>query len=497
MRHINLANSIYLVSTVWLASACVQDSMHDVGTGEQALQDPQGTYLLGPQAESLAGAVAGEYVSVNGTAMIGTPLRVVESRLQKYLVHAGWSDVTPQDLPLQFQTRGGDDLEFTSMSTDDFMHEHLWGTQAHTYQITNLATGASICIDRAWLVPGTLTTTGDYTYDPAGIMFTLACSGTVVAKCINQWGYAPWEDPERFHACTRMGRADYAGDGKAHTVDGTMIDIHDDKINADYPSPSDPNSSWPFASSPLQLPPAGQSPEYYFEAAWRPDGAYCMSRARWSTLAPGGPYNDTQLDPRFNLNIKYCDDIFSYQCESNNENCRFYSSEGTGTGIFLFNNSQINDRGLWQWRNIDENSLTTAVRGHCDGVAGQSVEPATGFDRATYLGSVLTQPEAGTIPLYSWRNRDRWVTSTADPPLWATEIQEEGHIFAQQSDARQFLGHMLDYGARAVELRRIQDPMTSRWETTTEEPPAGATVETLGWIIVHRAHYMNAPECTI
>jgi hypothetical protein len=59
---------------------------------------------------------------------------------------------------------------------------------------------------------------------------TFGCTNGALAKCV-RFGYKPWKTVKGtslrdFHqACTRMVRADYCGDGKGHTRDGTLINI--------------------------------------------------------------------------------------------------------------------------------------------------------------------------------------------------------------------------------------------------------------------------------
>ena len=102
--------------------------------------------------------------------------------------------------------------------------------------------------------------------------FTFACTSGVIAKCY-RWGYRPWvagygqADLVDYHqTCTRMARADYCGDGTPHTREGTMINIWDR-----LPAPG------PIQAHGGLLPPLGM----LFEAGWSPDGAVCLSRARW------------------------------------------------------------------------------------------------------------------------------------------------------------------------------------------------------------------------
>jgi hypothetical protein len=91
----------------------------------------------------------------------------------------------------------------------------------------------------------------------------LVCSSGAVGKCV-RFGYPPPENDtpnsglaERLHeACVRMFRADYGGDGKSGTRDGTMIRICD--LYGIHPCSAD-------------MP---------IEAAWSTDGAVCVAKAR-------------------------------------------------------------------------------------------------------------------------------------------------------------------------------------------------------------------------
>jgi hypothetical protein len=61
-------------------------------------------------------------------------------------------------------------------------------------------------------------------------------------------------------ACVRMLRADYCGDGRSWTRDGTLIDIWDDDG--------------------IQKPDTLADPTFSFEAGWGPEGAVCVARTR-------------------------------------------------------------------------------------------------------------------------------------------------------------------------------------------------------------------------
>jgi hypothetical protein len=103
-------------------------------------------------------------------------------------------------------------------------------------------------------------------------MFTFACEGSVVQKCVDA-GYKPWgtatecdgdtcaERPlkEAHQACTRMMRADYCGDGAPHTIEHTLINLWDA-----FSIQEEADSS------------------FSFEAEWASGGASCINHPRWT-----------------------------------------------------------------------------------------------------------------------------------------------------------------------------------------------------------------------
>ncbi len=97
-------------------------------------------------------------------------------------------------------------------------------------------------------------------------VITFACTNSPLAKCV-RWGYKPWKTVSgvslRDHhlACVRMTRADYCGDGRPHTRDGTLIDVYDR----------------------LGIQKRVEQPDMMFEAAWGPGGATYVARPRIGT----------------------------------------------------------------------------------------------------------------------------------------------------------------------------------------------------------------------
>ena len=102
---------------------------------------------------------------------------------------------------------------------------------------------------------------------PGTGMTTFACTSGAIGKCI-RFGYKPWKTHRGislrpYHAaCMRMVRADYCGDGRAHTLDGTWIDIWD--------------------GLGIQRRDQHREQPEVFEAAWSPGGAAYLNVPRWS-----------------------------------------------------------------------------------------------------------------------------------------------------------------------------------------------------------------------
>lgn len=126
----------------------------------------------------------------------------------------------------------------------------------------NLCTPDAENVAKAIPLSGSWDDTGSY-IESSDIM-TFGCTNGVLAKCV-RFGYKPWKNLQGkslrdYHqACTRMVRADYCGNGKSHTQEGTLIDVYD-VLGIQKPTPNN---------------------GMVFEAAWQPDGAICINRPRW------------------------------------------------------------------------------------------------------------------------------------------------------------------------------------------------------------------------
>lgn len=111
---------------------------------------------------------------------------------------------------------------------------------------------------------------------------TFGARGFVLAKCV-ELGYRPWgEVPRDLHrACVRMLRADYCGDGRTWTADGTLLNVYDasgiQARESSSPYPGDPTWQWSM------------------EAEWTQDGAVCLDDYRIQHAADALPACATGL----------------------------------------------------------------------------------------------------------------------------------------------------------------------------------------------------------
>ncbi|HVV88612.1 MAG TPA: ADYC domain-containing protein [Kofleriaceae bacterium] len=119
-------------------------------------------------------------------------------------------------------------------------------------------------------VPGAWTTVlGDTAHYTAGAgLFTWACRGKSIAKCV-EMGYRSWRGyGDQLASCVRLLRGDYCGNGTPYTVDGTLLNLYDDVgVQVD-------TEAW--------------KPE----AEWGPNGAVCVNKynaARFKLVAAHDP----------------------------------------------------------------------------------------------------------------------------------------------------------------------------------------------------------------
>lgn len=128
--------------------------------------------------------------------------------------------------------------------------------------------------------------------------FTFSCVNAALGACL-LWGYRSWArqteclssgDPAdcteqdlfyAHHACSRLARADYCGNGMSHTVSGTAVAAYDAFGLRQRPEVSG----------------------FGLEADWRADGAHCVRFTRFRKADP-------MQNPEFATDVDY----LAYQC---------------------------------------------------------------------------------------------------------------------------------------------------------------------------------------
>lgn len=245
--------------------------------------------------------------------------------------------------------------------------------------------------NRALPMAGTFSADG--LHSPSAAEFSFACNSGVAVKCAN-WGYKPWAGWDRHQACTRMGRADYCGDGVSHTFEGTPIDLYD------------------------PVPINSRTGGWDFEAGWLSGnrGALCLSKLRWQTLPPGGPCPAQLPDPRESDRGHYCED--------------YSLAQMVMLGAKVFNDSGYYERGLYNWRSGSD--YYTTSEGYYGGSTDPSTPPAPGYVFARYEGVISRVYLTGTIPLVTWRDPstgDTLTTSGAAPAGYTVRVNREGFVY--------------------------------------------------------------------
>lgn len=104
---------------------------------------------------------------------------------------------------------------------------------------------------------------------PSETEYSIICTSGTIGKCV-LFGYLPWKRDregrslwEYHQTCSRLFRADYCGNGRPHTRDGTLIEVYD-RLGVQV------DTSLPGLS---------------FEAAWNEHGAVCLRKTRIPEIA--------------------------------------------------------------------------------------------------------------------------------------------------------------------------------------------------------------------
>jgi hypothetical protein len=236
-------------------------------------------------------------ISVNGTALAGISINgssvsVSVPGTNKVLSNQDLKGLTanitiPDPVtkqPVKYIFR----VDNVTLDTFNKNFKDVWLYQI-SYQVEGAQVWQSICKDYSGNPAPAIPLKGYYWNEVTGIRVDdansgiLACYEGAIGKCISA-GYRLWASAQQctgsgkskkctsiplkdhHQACTRMMRADYCGDGKSYTVNGTLLDIFD------------------YLQPPVQL----QEEKWQMEARWTPTGASCLTERRHEEIAfPG------------------------------------------------------------------------------------------------------------------------------------------------------------------------------------------------------------------
>lgn len=214
---------------------------------------------------------------IDGEAVRKAPAGVKAVRLEEGRLKT-WPDASSDvvGMVLQGADSEGNAVEVAicdaEPSADDpsveWYRVEAWNPVAQEWENPCQARGR-LTVPRAMAVGGVWDTQGAHQDAPGKV--TLACELGAISKCIT-WGYQPWSERDgkslagMHQACTRMARADYCGNGRSHTLNGTVIDLYD---------------SFGIQTRMTKATSAWDPALASFEAAWGPEGAACLARTRY------------------------------------------------------------------------------------------------------------------------------------------------------------------------------------------------------------------------
>ncbi len=303
---------IYSVVGVFLvvmgSSSCGTDigedpSLAEFESTESGVVQSNGVRLNGEQLNGpFLNGVRLNGVRLNGNSMLGAALtdvrvegsvitarrgttRLTGAALVGAVLPATLSDGTPAELRID----GFAELSPADPGRDVFTYDVVMrAANSNTWTpMCGIEAGArvrAIALSGRWDyrvgVPGG----GSKIEDPSAMTF--ACRGAAIAKCV-EMGYKPWATrascnngscavvslAAHHQACTRMVRADYCGNGEAHTRNGRAINVFDG-----LGIQTDTQLLW------------------LIEAEWDANGARCVSLDRRQLLDIPSCYVDRVLD---------------------------------------------------------------------------------------------------------------------------------------------------------------------------------------------------------
>ncbi len=268
VEHVVLALSLLLPACVLGDEddyADLGDELGDeeIGETEQASMSTNGMSLNGMSLNGMSlNGMSLNGMSLNGMSLNGTQLTGLKSGATvsgTALVGARMIGTLSNGSTLSLRINTAQTL--AAPNTDVWAYSVSYALSGGTWApLCGSSTTLAVALPGTW--NGGSGVVGGGSWTASSTAFTFGCRGTALAKCV-ELGYKPWKTVNgvllRNHhqACTRMIRADYCGDGKAWTQDGTPINVYDNLA--------------------IQTDASGT---FKIDAEWLPTGARCVHLLR-------------------------------------------------------------------------------------------------------------------------------------------------------------------------------------------------------------------------
>jgi len=278
------ANTILTATSALLFGACVASSEPQTSSVDQDLVGDNGVSINGVSINGVSiNGVSINGVSINGVSINGVSINGVS------INGVSINGVSINGVSINGNALSAETTDGQVLTGTDFVGALLGATlsdgTAITLRVDSATTleganddvwayGVSVEVDDGWArlcgddvdgspklaipVQGTWNVVTGAWSDTGG-EFSFACRKASVAKCV-EFGYKPWLGlGDEHHACVRMLRADYCGNGTPYTVNGTPINFYD------HLGIQNDEAEWPV------------------DGEWTPNGALCLNHHRGLT----------------------------------------------------------------------------------------------------------------------------------------------------------------------------------------------------------------------
>lgn len=437
MTRVALFSAVY----VFALTACHMGTEESVAHQQHSIQgtdDYQGPHLLGENYQ----ITSSHYL--HGTLQ-NVPITLQDGHLAVSGVPVDPSLASVPDIPA---SDGGKLRILAAFNTGGSMYEYVIEHEDITNNKRDLCGG-----QKAIPVWGRWHENGDNDRTSNRQRVSFACEDSAVFKC-QFWGWSSWDQPLQHHACTRMARNDFCGDGSSHTMTGTMIRQYD--ANETGVNPFDENSTVfgtePDAFGDWLMPPPMYAGELavdtrYFEAGWTSSvtmlkrrtvysgQAVCLSKLRWQSMPVGGMCPANLPDPRASEGGYFCEDYSNI------------SDLEISAGALLVNESFYNDVPLLRW-DLSGFSYTTAFSDYQTDPNGHFGSPIANegivFTENGYNALIASGDFVATdfSPLKSWLDPSggtrKYATTVTSMPSPYMVHRLEGYVINNLTAAQRF-----------------------------------------------------------